>query len=83
MDRFELFYKVHDRFESYFDQDALIARQFIRRTRENSYKKDDLVVFRQDDLLAVSLTKIVKVPANIQDVIYQYSTVDVEGCITD
>jgi hypothetical protein len=76
----ELFYKVHDRFESYFDQDALIARQFIRRTRENNYKKDDLVVFRQDDLLAVSLTKIVKVPANMQDVIsvfYYARTLDI------
>jgi hypothetical protein len=65
----EFFYKIHDRFESYFDQDALIARQFIRRTRENKYKKDDLVIFRQDDRLAVSLTKVVKVPANIHDII--------------
>jgi len=76
----EVFYKVHDRFESYFDQDALIARQFIRRTRENNYKKDDLVVFRQEDLLAVSLTKIVKVPANMQDVIsvfYYARTLDI------
>jgi len=76
----ELFYKVHDRFESYFDQDALIARQFIRRTRENSYKKDDLVIFRQHDRLAVSLTKVVKVPANIQDVIsafYYARTLDI------
>lgn len=76
----EVFYKVHDRFESYFDQDALIARQFIRRTRENNYKKDDLVVFRQEDLLAVSLTKIVKVPANMQDVIsvfYYARTIDI------
>ena len=78
----ELFYKIHDRFESYFDQDALIARQFIRRTRENAYKKDDLVVFRQDDLLAVSLTKVVKVPANIQDVIsafYYARTLDISN----
>ena len=78
----ELFYKIHDRFESYFDQDALIARQFIRRTRENNYKKDDLVVFRQEDLLAVSLTKIVKVPANIQDVIsafYYARTLDISN----
>lgn len=76
----EVFYKVHDRFESYFDEDALIARQFIRRTRENNYKKDDLVVFRQEDLLAVSLTKIVKVPANMQDVIsvfYYARTLDI------
>lgn len=78
----ELFYKIHDRFESYFDQDALIARQFVRRTRENNYKKDDLVVFRQEDLLAVSLTKIVKVPANMQDVIsafYYARTLDISN----
>ncbi len=78
----ELFYKVHDRFESYFDEDALIARQFIRRTRENNYKKDDLVIFRQEDQLAVSLTKIVKVPADMQDVIsafYYARTLDISG----
>lgn len=78
----ELFYKIHDRFESYFDEEALIARQFVRRTRENSYKKDDLVVFRQDDLLAVSLTKIVKVPANMQDIIsvfYYARTLDISN----
>ena len=76
----ELFYKVHDRFESYFDQDAMIARQFVRQTRENNYKKDDLVIFRQNDRLAVSLTKVMKVPANIQDVIsalYYARTLDI------
>jgi hypothetical protein len=76
----ELFYNVHDRFESYFDQDAMIARQFTRRTRENKYKKDDLVIFRQDDHLAVSLSKIMTVPANIQDVIsgfYYARTLDI------
>ena len=78
----ELFYKVHDRFESYFDEDALIAWQFTRRTRENDYKKDDLVIFRQNDRLAVSLTKVMKVPANIQDVIsgfYYARTLDITG----
>jgi hypothetical protein len=78
----ELFYKIHDSFESYFDQDALIANQFIRRTRENDYKKDDLVIFRQNDRLAVSLTKIVKVPANMQDIIsafYFARTLDISN----
>lgn len=78
----EFFYKVHDRFESYFDQDALIAKQFIRRTRENNYKKDDLVIFRQGDKLAVSLSKVMKVPANIQDVIsafYYARTLDISN----
>ncbi len=76
----ELFYKIHDRFESYFDQDALIAWQFTRRTRENNYKKDDLVIFRQNDHLAVSLSKIVKVPDNMQDIIsalYYARTLDI------
>jgi len=78
----EFFYKIHDRLESYFDQDALIARQFVRNTRENKYKKDDLVIFRQDDRLAVSMTKVVKVPANVQDVVsafYYARTLDVSG----
>jgi hypothetical protein len=65
----ELFYKIDDKVESYFDDRAFISWQFIRRTRENSYKKDDLVIFRQNDRLAVSLSKVVKVPANIQDVV--------------
>lgn len=78
----ELFYKIHDRFESYFDQDALISWQFSRRTRENSYKKDDLVIFRQNDRLAVSLTKIVKVPTNVQDILsafYYARTLDISN----
>jgi hypothetical protein len=78
----EIFYKIHDRFESYFDQDAMIAWQFSRHTRENNYKKDDLVIFRQHDKLAVSLTKIMKVPENMQDIIsafYYARTLDISG----
>ena len=78
----ELFYRVHDRYESYFDEDAFVARQFTRYTRENNYKKDDLVTFRQDDRLAVSLTKIMPVPADIQDVLsafYYARTIDISA----
>lgn len=63
----EVFYKLVDRYESYFDQEAFIPWQYSRYTRENTYKKDDLVTFRPADKLAVSLNKIMKVPANIQD----------------
>lgn len=65
----ELFYKIDDRLESYFDEKAFTSWQFIRFTRENSYKKDDIVNFRQNEHLAVSLTKRTKTPANIQDII--------------
>ena len=78
----EMFYKVRDRYESYFDQEALIAWQFIRYTRENTYQKDDLVNFRQNDKLAVSLRKIMPVPPNVQDVIsaiYYARTLDITG----
>ncbi len=78
----ELFYKIHDRFESYFDQEALISWQFNRRTRENNYSKDDQVTFRQNDRLAVSLTKIIKVPANVQDILsafYYARTLNISG----
>jgi len=76
----EVFYKVKDRLESYFDENALIAWQFSRQTRENSYKKDDIVTFRQKDRMAVSLAKIVTVPANSQDIIsafYYARTLDI------
>lgn len=78
----ELFYKIQDSFESYFDEDAFIAWQFSRRTRENNYKKDDLVIFRQHDRLAVSLQKVMKVPANVQDILsafYYARTLDISG----
>ena len=76
----EFFYKIKEKFESYFDEDALIAYQFSRHTRENNYKKDDIVTFRQDDHLAVSLTKIKPVPPNVQDIIsgfYYSRTIDI------
>lgn len=76
----ELFYKVNDRLETYMDQEGLFSWQFIRRTRENDYKKDELVNFRQTDRLAVSLSKIVKVPFHVQDIVsafYFSRTIDI------
>lgn len=63
----EVFYKLVDRYESYFDQEAFMPWQYSRYTRENTYKKDDLVTFRPNDKIAVTLKKILKVPADIQD----------------
>lgn len=68
----EVFYKLIDRYESYFDEEAFIPWQYSRYTRENTYKKDDLVTFRHKDQLAVSLNRILKVPANIQDPVSAY-----------
>lgn len=68
----EMFYQINDRLETYMDEEGLFAWQFVRRTRENNYKKDETVTFRQGDKLAVSLTKIVKAPAYVQDMVSSY-----------
>lgn len=65
----EYFYTVEERFESYFDDLALIPHLFIRNTHENSYVKYDKVTFRHKDKLAVSNTSVKKVPVNVQDMV--------------
>lgn len=42
---FNMFMKVQDRFESWFDQEDLKPYHFVRRTREGGYRKDDDVLF--------------------------------------
>jgi len=80
----ELFYKIDDRLESYFDEKAFVSWQFVRHTRENNYKKDDIVDFRQNERIAVSLNKKTKVPANTQDIIsafYYARTLDISALL--
>lgn len=66
---FDWFFKVRDRFESFFDADAFIPYYFIRRTKEGSYVKDDDVKFDHTMEYASSRKALKKVPLGIQDVI--------------
>jgi len=54
---FNLFYKVHDRFESWVDTATLHPYKFTRYTREGGYKKDDVVTFDQESGIVTSLSK--------------------------
>lgn len=65
----EMFYKVEERFESYFDEKALIPWFFSRRTRENNYVKNENITFRHQERIAVSPLKVTTIPENVQDVI--------------
>lgn len=65
----EVFYQVEERFESFFDEEALIPWYFSRRTRENKYTKNDNITFRHQEKIAVSPKKVVNVPENIQDLV--------------
>ncbi len=66
---FDWFFKVRDRFESFFDTEAFIPYLFIRRTKEGSYVKDDDVRFDHKREYASSRTALKKIPANVQDII--------------
>jgi hypothetical protein len=66
---FNLFMKVNDRFESYFDKKALLPWKFIRRTREGSYVKDDDVVFDYDEMAVTSRQMTRPIPEGLQDMV--------------
>lgn len=65
----ELFYKVNDKFESYIDVEDILPLIFVRRTRENKYKKDEIVHFNHDERTAESAKKTIKIPSNTQDLV--------------
>ncbi len=66
---FNLFYKVHDRFETFIDEDSLVPLSFLRRTREGGYVVDDDVVFDHTNLVATSRQETKKIQPNTQDII--------------
>ena len=65
----EMFYHIEERFESFFDEDALIPWYFTRKTVENKYEKNDMVTFRHKDKMAVSPKKVTTIPENVEDII--------------
>lgn len=66
---FDWFFKVRDRFESFFDIDAFLPYFFMRRTREGGYVSDDDVRFDHDLKYASSRNARKKIPHGIQDII--------------
>ena len=66
---FNLFFKVEDQFETYFDEDYLVPWVFSRKTREGDYRRDDEVRFNQLSLSASSSRANKKIPTGTQDII--------------
>jgi len=65
----EFFYKIEEKFESWIDDETILPLKFTRRTRENNYKKDDIVYFNHNKLTAQSLNKKINIPENTHDII--------------
>jgi Protein of unknown function (DUF3108) len=66
---FDWFFKVRDRYESYFDSEALMPWVFIRRVEEGSYTKSQNVTFDHFKKSATSEKVIIPVPMYVQDLI--------------
>lgn len=66
---FDFFFKVRDRFESWFDTDSIRSYQFMRRTNEGGYVVDDDVRFDYEKGLAISRKKEIKIGKSVQDLV--------------
>ena len=64
---FNWFFKVHDQFDSYVDQEAMAPHFFIRRTREGGYKKDDEYRFNHEKKYVVTRSDSMSIPRYTQD----------------
>lgn len=69
---FNLFFKVIDRFESFFDEDTFSPMVFVRRTREGGYKKDDDVTFAKNKGIAISRKKTTPITNDVYDFLSAY-----------
>ena len=69
---FNFFFKVMDRFESFFDEDTFSPMVFVRRTREGGYTKDDDVTFLKNKGVAISRKKTTPISADVHDFLSAY-----------
>lgn len=66
---FDNFFRVRDRYESYFDTANLLPYKFVRNVDEGGYKKYNNVTFNQSTNTAVSNNGVFKTSNCIQDVV--------------
>lgn len=66
---FDNFFKVRDRYESYYDTTTLLPYKFIRTVEEGKYKAYNNITFNQGAKTAVTTKGVFKVTDCIQDVV--------------
>lgn len=79
---FDFFYKVRDRFESWFDAVNFRSYQFMRRTSEGGYVVNDDVKFDYEKSKAISRKTEKKIGESVQDFIsafYFARTLDISN----
>lgn len=74
----KLFFKVNDRYESYFDKEKLRPYKFIRKIYEGGHTKNRIIEFDYNENLAIvndlkaKTKKVIPIKSNIQDMISAY-----------
>ncbi|NPD44916.1 MULTISPECIES: DUF3108 domain-containing protein [unclassified Lentimicrobium] len=66
---FDFFFKVRDKFESWFDEESLKPYRFVRRTNEGGYKVEDDVDFDYLNMTARSRQQEISIGLNTQDMV--------------
>jgi Protein of unknown function (DUF3108) len=69
---FDWFFKVRDRYETYFDMNAFVPWIFIRRVDEGGYKISQNVNFNPYKKTATSEKATIPVVENVQDLVSAY-----------
>src|SRR5581483_6891337 len=70
---FSLFFKVHDRYETYIDEKSLCPLMFVRRVDEGGYKLNQDMVFDQEYHVVNSNGKSYpNMPAYVQDMLSSF-----------
>lgn len=83
---FDFFFKVRDRFESWFDEEDLRPYRFIRRTNEGGYVVNDDVDFDYNKMTARSRQKELPILMNTYDMVsafYFARNLDIEDIQID
>ncbi|MBS1945949.1 MAG: DUF3108 domain-containing protein [Bacteroidetes bacterium] len=67
---FKAFFKVDDRYETYFDQSGVFPYIFVRRVDEGGYKfSQDYTFMQRNGQVATQDKKTYEVPAHVQDML--------------
>jgi hypothetical protein len=73
---FDFISKVRDTWRSYIDTSAILPQMFSQSIQENSYRKEETVIFNHNDDMAHSTLrdekKSFKVPNNVHDIVSGY-----------
>ncbi|MBC7383797.1 MAG: DUF3108 domain-containing protein [Bacteroidia bacterium] len=65
----DMMFKVHDEYESFLDQDAMIPWKAVKKVKEGGYTDSDFIIFDQQNGFATSRRGKVDIQQQTQDIV--------------